>query len=37
MPNQARRSGAGDPGTRELQTFAAGADRNRLSPSALKA
>ena len=37
MPNQARRSGAGDPGTRELQTFAADADRNRLSPTALKA
>ncbi len=37
MRNQAHLSGAGDPGTRKLQTFAADADRDRLSPAALKA
>ena len=37
MRNQAHLSGAGDPGTRKLQTFTADADRDRLSPAALKA
>jgi len=37
MRNQARRARAGDPGSRELQTFAINADRDRLSPAALKA